>query len=80
MSAQDAVESAEGEPSDLVWVNGEFVAWEGATVYVLTHGLHYGTGVFEGIRCYDSEFGQRRAHGSDCYTTPPCATGWAAAA
>jgi branched-chain amino acid aminotransferase len=36
-------------------MNGEFVAWEDAKVHVLTHGLHYGTGVFEGIRCYDTE-------------------------
>jgi branched-chain amino acid aminotransferase len=35
-------------------MNGEFVAWEDAKVHVLTHGLHYGTGVFEGVRCYDT--------------------------
>jgi branched-chain amino acid aminotransferase len=38
-------------------MNGEFVKWEDATVHVLTHGLHYGTGVFEGIRCYETELG-----------------------
>jgi branched-chain amino acid aminotransferase len=38
-------------------MNGEFVAWEDATVHVLNHGLHYGTGVFEGVRCYDTELG-----------------------
>jgi branched-chain amino acid aminotransferase len=38
-------------------MNGEFVAWEDAKVHVLTHGLHYGTGVFEGVRCYDTEIG-----------------------
>ena len=43
--------------ADLIWMNGEFVAWEDAKVHVLTHGLHYGTGVFEGIRCYDAESG-----------------------
>jgi branched-chain amino acid aminotransferase len=43
--------------ADLIWMNGEFVAWEDAKVHVLTHGLHYGTGVFEGIRCYDSDVG-----------------------
>jgi len=43
------------EKSDWIWMNGEFVAWEDAKVHVLTHGLHYGTGVFEGIRCYDTE-------------------------
>jgi branched-chain amino acid aminotransferase len=41
--------------ADLIWMNGEFVAWEDAKVHVLTHGLHYGTGVFEGVRCYDTE-------------------------
>src|SRR4028118_237242 len=47
-------------------MNGELVAWEDAKVHVLTHGLHYGTGVFEGIRCYDTEIGtavfRPRAH------------------
>ena len=43
--------------ADLIWMNDEFVAWEDAKVHVLTHGLHYGTGVFEGIRCYDTEIG-----------------------
>jgi branched-chain amino acid aminotransferase len=38
-------------------MNGDLVAWEDAKVHVLTHGLHYGTGVFEGIRCYDTELG-----------------------
>src|SRR5215204_309698 len=38
-------------------MNGEFVAWEDAKVHVLTHALHYGTGVFEGIRAYDTDRG-----------------------
>ena len=41
--------------AELIWMNGEFVPWEDAKVHVLTHGLHYGTGVFEGVRCYDTE-------------------------
>jgi branched-chain amino acid aminotransferase len=45
------------EKSDWIWMNGEFVAWEDAQVHVLSHGLHYGTGVFEGIRCYETERG-----------------------
>ena len=45
------------QPTELIWHNGELVAWEDARVHVLTHGLHYGTGVFEGIRCYDTEHG-----------------------
>ncbi len=44
-------------PTDLIWMNGEFVAWEDAKVHVLTHGLHYGTGVFDSMRCYDGELG-----------------------
>jgi len=43
------------QEADLIWMNGEFVAWEDAKVHVLTHGLHYGTGVFEGVRCYDTQ-------------------------
>jgi branched-chain amino acid aminotransferase len=43
--------------SELIWHNGEFVAWDDAKVHVLTHGLHYGTGVFEGIRCYETARG-----------------------
>jgi branched-chain amino acid aminotransferase len=45
------------EQAELIWLNGSFVAWEDAKVHVLTHGLHYGTGVFEGIRAYDTERG-----------------------
>jgi len=43
--------------ADYIWMNGEFVAWEDAQVHVLTHALHYGTGVFEGIRAYETERG-----------------------
>ena len=43
--------------ADLIWHNGEFVAWEDAKVHVLTHALHYGTSVFEGVRCYETERG-----------------------
>ena len=45
------------EQADLIWMNGDFVPWDEAKVHVLTHGLHYGTGVFEGIRAYDTELG-----------------------
>jgi branched-chain amino acid aminotransferase len=45
------------EQAALIWHNGELVAWEDAKVHVLTHGLHYGTGVFEGERCYDTAHG-----------------------
>src|SRR6478752_6311342 len=49
--------SSNMEQADLIWHNGEFVPWEAAKVHVLSHGLHYGTGVFEGIRCYETERG-----------------------
>jgi branched-chain amino acid aminotransferase len=45
------------EKSEWIWMNGEFVAWDDANVHVLSHGLHYGTGVFEGIRCYETDRG-----------------------
>jgi len=35
-----------------IWIDGEFVDWDAARVHILTHTLHYGLGVFEGIRCY----------------------------
>ncbi|MCC5858574.1 MAG: branched-chain amino acid transaminase [Ectothiorhodospiraceae bacterium] len=41
----------------LIWLNGEFRAWRDAKVHVLTHTLHYGMGVFEGIRAYSTERG-----------------------
>ena len=45
------------EPVDFVWMNGKLVEWQHATVHVLSHALHYGTGVFEGIRCYETSRG-----------------------
>jgi branched-chain amino acid aminotransferase len=45
------------EQADFIWLNGELVAWEDAKVHVLTHGLHYGTGVFEGERAYETARG-----------------------
>jgi branched-chain amino acid aminotransferase len=45
------------EKSEWIWKNGEFVPWDDANVHVLSHGLHYGTGVFEGIRCYETDRG-----------------------
>jgi branched-chain amino acid aminotransferase len=43
--------------TEKIWMNGELVDWADATVHVGAHGLHYGTGVFEGIRCYDTARG-----------------------
>ena len=44
-------------PTPYIWKNGELVSWEKATTHVLSHALHYGTGVFEGIRAYKTEKG-----------------------
>src|SRR5436305_12681306 len=40
-----------------IWMNGELVDWGDATIHVGTHGLHYGSGVFEGIRAYETDRG-----------------------
>ena len=40
-----------------IWKNGELLPWASATVHVSAHALHYGSGVFEGIRCYETDFG-----------------------
>ena len=45
------------EATEKIWMNGQFVKWDDAKVHVLTHTLHYGTGVFEGIRCYKTDSG-----------------------
>jgi branched-chain amino acid aminotransferase len=45
------------QETDKIWMNGELVDWPDAKVHVGAHGLHYGSGVFEGIRCYETERG-----------------------
>ncbi|MBT7241215.1 MAG: branched-chain amino acid transaminase [Candidatus Diapherotrites archaeon] len=45
------------EATKLIWMDGKFVPWEDAKVHVLTHSLHYGSAVFEGIRVYDTPKG-----------------------
>lgn len=45
------------QPSKLVWMDGELVPWDEAKVHILTHSLHYGSGVFEGIRAYETKDG-----------------------
>jgi len=44
-------------PTEQIWFNGELVPWEDAQIHILTHTLHYGTGVFEGIRAYETANG-----------------------
>lgn len=38
-----------------IWLNGELVLWEDARIHVMSHVIHYGSGIFEGIRCYYAE-------------------------
>jgi branched-chain amino acid aminotransferase len=45
------------EPASHIWSDGEFVSWDEATVHFLSHALQYGTGVFEGIRAYNTPEG-----------------------
>jgi len=46
------------QKSEKIWFDGRFVDWDEANVHVLTHTLHYGVGVFEGIRCYQTTAGR----------------------
>jgi branched-chain amino acid aminotransferase len=45
------------QATEKIWMNGELVDWADAKVHVGAHGLHYGSGVFEGIRCYSTDAG-----------------------
>jgi branched-chain amino acid aminotransferase len=46
-----------GTLPELIWFNGRLVPWASATVHVMTHALHYGSSVFEGMRCYETSRG-----------------------
>src|SRR3954451_19778663 len=45
------------QTTEKIWMNGTLVDWADANVHIATHGLHYGTGVFEGVRAYETERG-----------------------
>jgi branched-chain amino acid aminotransferase len=49
---------AQAVTGEKIWLDGQFVDWDAARVHVLTHTLHYGLGVFEGIRCYRTDDGR----------------------
>ncbi len=51
--------------TEKIWMNGELVDWADAKIHVGTHGLHYGSGVFEGVRCYDTPRGPAVFRGRD---------------
>src|SRR5260370_17641598 len=50
--------------SEKIWHNGKFINWDDAKLHVMSHVIHYGTSVFEGVRCYalPSGTGIFRAH------------------
>jgi len=45
------------QATEKIWMNGTLVDWDDARIHVGAHGLHYGSGVFEGVRCYDTAAG-----------------------
>jgi branched-chain amino acid aminotransferase len=53
-----ASKPAGGVSGEKIWMDGEFIDWADANVHILTHTLHYGLGVFEGIRCYETSDGR----------------------
>jgi branched-chain amino acid aminotransferase len=53
------------QATEKIWMNGELVDWDDARIHVGAHGLHYGSGVFEGIRCYETPKGPAVFRGSD---------------
>jgi len=48
-------DAARGVTGEKIWLDGRFIDWDQAQVHILTHSLHYGLGVFEGIRCYRTD-------------------------
>ena len=51
-------DAAQGVTGETIWLDGEWLDWDQAQIHVLTHSLHYGLGVFEGIRCYQTQDGR----------------------
>ena len=47
------------KPTEKIWFNGSFIAWDDARIHVLSHVVHYGSAVFEGVRCYETPSGAR---------------------
>ena len=52
------------QTTEKIWHNGELIPWEQATIHVMSHVIHYGSSVFEGIRCYG------QPHGSAVFRLP----------
>ncbi len=51
-------DAGQGVSGEKIWLDGRFIDWSDANVHILTHSLHYGLGVFEGIRCYKARDGR----------------------
>ncbi len=49
--------SKSGKHTDYLWMDGEIKPWEAGTVHIMSHTLHYGSGCFEGIKCYETDDG-----------------------
>jgi len=45
------------EKAKFIWMDGKLVPWDEAKIHILSHVIHYGTGVFEGLRCYKTKKG-----------------------
>ncbi|MEO0098881.1 MAG: aminotransferase class IV, partial [candidate division WOR-3 bacterium] len=45
------------EKAKFIWMDGKLVPWDEAKIHILSHVVHYGTGVFEGLRCYKTKKG-----------------------
>jgi len=56
--AQAGKKPAGSVTGEKIWLDGEWIPWAEANVHILTHSLHYGLGVFEGIRCYQTDDGR----------------------
>jgi branched-chain amino acid aminotransferase len=53
------------QPTEKIWYNGRFIAWDDAKIHVLSHVVSYGSSVFEGVRCYDTKRGPALFRGRD---------------
>ena len=68
------------QKTENIWHNGKLIPWDNATIHVMSHVVHYGSAVFEGIRCYAPPSGPAifRAQTNTCsdFWTPPRFIAW----
>jgi hypothetical protein len=65
--------------SEQIWMNGKLVPWDDAKIHIGVHALHYGSAVFEGLRCYATPRGRRSSASTptpSASTTRPRSTAW----